>query len=177
VHLLLATLLLLLSAVPAAASEPPVNLVLPVFHGGEEVRIGLVTPGSDGHQLGDLRTLEALPVADAEGAVIGRIDAWWVTTSVDFPGPGDEVRMGVLNFVFDDGEHGGGVGSADQVVVSGSGFYPGKESTIALGAILDRPIVGGSGVYAGATGWAESEHLADGRWLHTLHLILPSDLP
>ena len=64
----------------------------------------------------------------------------------------------------------------DQVIVTGSGYYPGDQSTIAVGAVLVRPIVGGSGAYAGASGWAESSHLEDGSWRHTLYIVMP-ELP
>jgi quercetin dioxygenase-like cupin family protein len=58
---------------------------------------------------------------------------------------------------------------ADQVVVTGSGLYPAAGSTIAVDITIVRSIVGGSGRFAGATGWAETEHLADDTWRHTLH--------
>lgn len=130
----------------------------------------MVTAGSTGHQLGDLRVLPAMPIADATGAIVGRLDAQLVTTSVDYPTFGDEVRMSVLNFVFGEGAaH--FAGSADQLQVSGSGYYPSTMSTIPIGEALVRPITGGSGVYAGASGWARTEHLADNTWRHTFFLL------
>ena len=53
--------------------------------------------------------------------------------------------------------------------MTGSGLYPAAGSTIAIDSIIVRPIAGGSGRFGGATGWAESEHLADDSWRHTLH--------
>lgn len=183
----LAAGLLAVAAAPAAASDPaPLPsaapsgavtlpggvrvIVKPVFH--VAVKTQLVSRDSDGHQLGDLRVLPALELYDADGLTIGHLNAMLVTTSVDYPVSGDEVRIGRLDFILErdaDSPAGGG----DQVVVSGSGYYPGDQSTIAVGAILLRPIIGGSGAYAGATGWAESDHLEDGSWRHTLHIILP----
>ncbi|MFO1539578.1 MAG: hypothetical protein ACKOTZ_03890 [Chloroflexota bacterium] len=146
-------------------------LVKPVFH--VAVKTQLVSPGSDGHRLGDLRVLPATELYDADGLTIGHLNALLVTTSVDYPAVGDEVRMSRLDFVLErDAESPAGGG--DQVIVSGSGYYPGDQSTIAVGAVLVRPIIGGSGAYAGATGWAESDHLDDGSWRHTLHIILPT---
>ena len=129
----------------------------------------LVTAGSTGHTLGDLRVLPATPTLDTNGTDVGRLDAQLLTTSIDYPTAGDEVRMTTLNFVFGEGTQDLS-GSADQLVVSGSGYYPGTSSTIAVGAALIRPITGGSGKFSGAGGWAESEHLQDGSWRHTFHL-------
>lgn len=145
-----------------------VERVFSVTHG--VVATQLVTAGSQGHQLGDLRVLTATPILDASGTVVGRLDAQLLTTTIDFPTPGDEVRMSTLNFVFGQGTtH--YAGSADQLIVSGSGYYPGNQSTIPVGNALIRPITGGSGAYAGASGWAETEHFLDGTWRHTFHLL------
>jgi hypothetical protein len=38
---------------------------------------------------------------------------------------------------------------------------------------LIRPVTGGSGRFAGATGWAETRHFPDDTWQHTFHLLLP----
>lgn len=157
------------SAVPQQG--PPrarAERVFSVVHG--VVATQLVTAGSQGHQLGDLRVLTATPIVDASGAVVGRLDAQLLTTTIDYPAPGDEVRMSTLNFVFGQGtSH--YAGSADQLIVSGSGYYPGNQSTIPVGNALIRPITGGSGAYAGASGWAETEHFLDGTWRHTFHLL------
>ena len=32
------------------------------------------------------------------------------------------------------------------------------------------PVIGGSGAYAGATGWVDSTHNADGTWTHIFHI-------
>lgn len=157
---------------PAAPGER-VPRVFTVTHGA--VSTLLVTPGSTGHHLGDQRVLPATGVRDEAGVLVGRLDASLLTTSVDFPAAGDEVRMSQLNFVFGVGD-GQFAGSADQLVVSGSGFYPGNDSTIATGSVLIRPVTGGSGRYAGATGSARTEHLADNTWRHTFTLWLPPNL-
>jgi quercetin dioxygenase-like cupin family protein len=132
---------------------------LVVTHG--PVVTTLTTAGSDGHQLGDQRVV-SLPLTDEAGAEAGRLDATLLTTGLDDPGPGDEIRISTLVFTLGD--------AADQVVVTGSGLYPAAGSTIAIDSTIVRPIVGGSGRFAGVSGWAESEHLADDSWRHTLHL-------
>jgi quercetin dioxygenase-like cupin family protein len=134
---------------------------LTVTHG--PVVTTLTTPDSDGHELGDQRVV-SLPLMDEAGAEAGRVDATLLTTGIDEPAPGDEIRISTLVFTLGD--------PVDQVVVTGSGLYPAAGSTIALDSTIVRPIVGGSGRFAGATGWAESEHLADDSWRHTLHLTV-----
>ena len=133
----------------------------------------LATPGSSGGRLGDIRVLTATAIRDTAGLIIGRLDATQTTTSVDFPAAGDEVRMSQLNFVFGTGD-GQFTGSADQILVAGSGFYPSISSTIATGSTLVRPIIGGSGQYLGAIGSVRSEHLADGTWRHTFDFLVPA---
>jgi hypothetical protein len=156
-----------------AADGGLVQRTITVTHG--VVATLLVTSDSMGHQLGDLRVLPATVLRDASSLlVVGRLDAQLLTTSVDYPAIGDEVRMSTLNFVFGANASDHLAGIADQVVVSGSGFYPSMNSTIQVGATLVRPVVGGSGRFAGATGEAKTEHLQDGSWRHTLMLRLPA---
>jgi quercetin dioxygenase-like cupin family protein len=151
------------SGAPGAVQGRPARS-LTVTHG--PVVTTLTTPGSDGHQLGDLRVV-SLPLtgeATTGAGAAARLDASLLTTGIDEPGPGDEIRISTLVFTL--GE------AADQVVVTGSGLYPEAGSTIAIDSTIVRPIVGGSGRFAGATGWAESERLADDSWRHTLHLAV-----
>ena len=56
---------------------------------------------------------------------------------------------------------------------NGSGFYPATGGTLALDTTLTRPITGGSGAFAGASGWAVTQHFTDDTWKHTFHLIRP----
>jgi quercetin dioxygenase-like cupin family protein len=140
-----------------AASDPQPFTIL---HG--PVTTTLTTPGSDGHQLGDVRVV-SIETTDEAGAPSGRIDATLITTAIDVPGPGDEIRISELVFVI--GE------SANQIVIGGSATYPAAGSTIAVNTSTIRPILGGSGSYAGARGWVETAHLADDSWTHTVHLV------
>jgi hypothetical protein len=146
----------------------PATRSFTVTHG--PITTQLTTPGSAGHQLGDLRVLPATPIFNRSMVEIGRLDAHLITTSVDYPTQGDEVRMTTLNFVFG-AATGHLAGSADQIIVSGSGYYPSALSTIAAGLKLIRPITGGSGRYAGAGGWVETEHLGDDSWRHTFYIL------
>lgn len=127
-----------------------------VYHG--PVEVALAGPASDGHQLGDLR-VTSVETTDANGNQIGRLEATLTTTSVDVPASGDEARSGTLVFTF-------GEAAETQIVVQGSAHYPGEGSTIATGETTVRPIVGGSGRFAGASGEAATSHLDDGTWVH-----------
>ena len=143
------------------------KFVFTVTH--DEVVTLLTTADSDGHQLGDLRVLPATPIYDEDGVLIGRLDAELTTSTIDYPEVGDEIRMSVLNFIFGENtDH--FAGSSDQLIVSGSGFYPSQQSTIATGNLLIRPVTGGSGRFFGATGSATTEHFADGSWRHTFDI-------
>jgi hypothetical protein len=118
--------------------------------------------GQPGPSVGDTRGTEIATRIEGSQAT-GRLDAILTTTAVDAPGKGDEIRIGHLVFTF--------ASADDQIVVDGASVYPSASATIAVGATTVRPIVGGSGVYAGARGFAESSHLADGTWRHVFHLM------
>ena len=155
---------------PRSSSPPsvPHAVVYSVFHG--PVVLALAAPELPSHRLGVLRVLPATAITDATGAELGRLDAQLVTSTIDYPTAGDEVRMSVLVFSFGQGT-GSLSGLADQLVVSGSGFYAGSQDTVSAGTTLVRPITGGTGRFAGARGWADSEHLGDDSWRHTFHFL------
>src|SRR5947208_2843032 len=80
----------------SAASAEEAGTVVAVTHAATDTT--LVTANSDGHKLGDTRVV-SLPTRDASGAA-GRLDSILITTGIDTPGPGDEVRIGHLVFTF-----------------------------------------------------------------------------
>jgi hypothetical protein len=131
---------------------------LKLFH--PEVVTELTTRGSDGHQLGDVRVISK-PVLNASGKVIGRLDATLITTGVDAPNKGDEVRISELVFTLNDGS---------MIIIGGAGHYPAQGPTLIRGSKLVRPIKGGSGRYAGARGWAESKYQQTGGWVHEFYI-------
>lgn len=134
---------------------------------GEEANVtvthGAVTPtamvpgGPDG--IGTLRTFHAEVVADS-GAT-GFFDATMITTAVD-ESAGTETRITTIVVALNDG--------ADQLILEGSAVYPVAGSTVVVDTTVVRPVIGGSGAYAGARGWAESTRLADDSWAHVFHL-------
>jgi quercetin dioxygenase-like cupin family protein len=146
--------------VDEAAKSSKSDSTLSIYHGAVDTT--LADAASDGHQLGDLR-VASIVTTDADGEPWGRLDATLTTTAVDVPAVGNEIRISMLVFSF--GEAGN-----DQVVVGGSALYPAEGPTIAIGAVATRPILGGSGKFAGAAGSALTEHLDDDTWVHTLAL-------
>jgi hypothetical protein len=154
---------LIASAAIAAASctsAPSGARTVTVTHG--PVTLVYADLGQPGPSVGDTRGTEI--ATKVEGSqVTGRLDAILTTTAVDSPGKGDEIRIGHLVFTF--------ASPDDQIVIDGASVYPSASATIAIGATTIRPIVGGSGIYAGARGYAESSHLADGTWRHVFHLM------
>ena len=149
--------LLALAALPVVSCSSGERTIV-VKHGAVTPPV-LVPGGVEGTTVGDTRYFD-IAGTTADGAEV-RIEAIMFTTAVN-PGTTDELRDTRLSFTFKE--------LADQVIVEGIGLYPGEGSTIAPQTTIRRPITGGSGTYAGATGWAESTHEADGTWTHTLHI-------
>jgi len=87
------------------------------------------------------------------------------TLDVGVPG-GQEIRASNLNFVFGS--------SNDQLVVGGIAIYPAAGATLADGARVVRPVIGGSGKYAGAAGQAISTNLGAKGWTHVFKIRIPS---
>jgi hypothetical protein len=146
-----------LSAIVAAACSGGAATIVTFTHGA--VTPTTMVMGTDGGAVGAVRTFHAEAAAD--DGTSGTFDATMVTTSVD-EAAGLETRLTTIVFSFSDG--------ADQLILSGSAVYPAAGSTIKTAATVIRPIIGGSGRWSGARGWAESTHEADGSWTHAFHL-------
>ena len=58
----------------------------------------------------------------------------------------------------------------DQLILEGVGLYPGAGSTLTPDTTVKRAIVGGSGIFAGATGEVVTTHDADGTWKHVFYI-------
>lgn len=117
-----------------------------------------------GSGLGTVRTF-FIPIAVNGTAADGQYLAAMLTTvATDMPG-NQEVRASDLTFVFGNPN--------DQLVVGGVGLYPAAGATLAVGTRLIRPVVGGSGKYAGAIGEAVSTNLGANGWTHVFKIRLP----
>jgi hypothetical protein len=108
----------------------------------------------------------AMPTAVNGVAADGQYMTGTLTTlDIGVPG-GKEIRASNLNFVF---------GSADdQLIIGGIAIYPAAGATLADGTRVVRPVIGGSGKYAGAAGQAISTNLGDKGWTHVFKIRIPS---
>lgn len=119
-----------------------------------------VDMGDEGPSVGDVRLFHFDGTAD-DGTVVST-DWVMTTTAVDTPEAGVQVRMvtGVFSFGSD----------GDQLILEGVALYPGEGATLKVSSSTIRSIIGGSGKYAGASGWVESIHHDDGTWEHIFHI-------
>jgi hypothetical protein len=154
VVVLSALCVLVIAAVAFIANHRPLTTVT-VTH-------AVVTPTSTiGAGVGTVRTF-FIPInvdgVDADNQYLSGT----LTTLSDSVNGDEELRSANLVFVFGD--------EANQLVVGGISLYPPAGSTIAVGAETVRPVVGGSGIYAGATGEAISTNLGDEGWSHVFRI-------
>lgn len=141
-----------------AATKSPVTTVT-VYH--EPV----VPTSVIGSGIGTVRYF-TMPIAVNGVAADGQYMTGTLTTlDVGVPG-GQEIRASDLNFVFGS--------SSDQLVVGGIAIYPAAGATLAEGARVIRPVIGGSGKYAGAVGQAISTNLGSKGWTHVFKIRIPS---
>lgn len=113
--------------------------------------------GAVGHSVGD-KLVVYIPL-DSGGNLTGSL----TTVAVDRPGVGQDIRTSELIFL-------PSTSTEDQIVVGGAAVYEITSPTLALGVVTTRPIVGGSGKYAGASGWLETTHNEDDTWVHVAYL-------
>lgn len=119
--------------------------------------ITLVPSADPGTTVGDKRYYN-VPATSPTG---GRFTGSLTTMAVNTPSAGKEIRETSLNFMFGD--------IADQMNVAGTAIYDSESPALKVGDVIVRPIIGGTGKFAGATGWVETTHNADGSWKHDFH--------
>ncbi len=135
------------------------NQTIKVTHGKVDAtnsqRIDL---GTAGPSIGDLQIFY-IPLTSSQG---GYLTGTLTVTASNQPSAGIEVRIAAFTF---------SIGSqSDQILVGGSAVYDTTSPTVSIGVKTIRPVIGGSGKYAGARGWAESIQSADGTWTHTFRI-------
>ena len=120
-------------------------------------QITVLDSGLDGSSPGDERFF-IVPATSPDG---GLLTGSLTVVAAGQPRPSEELRRSDLVFQFGAVE--------DQLVVGGVAVYEIEDPTLSLGKVVTRPIVGGAGVYAGASGWVDSTHNQDGTWVHVFH--------
>ncbi len=146
-------------AAPAQATSPSGVTTITVYHQP------VVPTAVTGSGIGTVRYF-SMPTAVNGVAADGQYMTGTLTTlDVGVPG-GQEIRASNLNFVFGS--------SANQLVVGGIAIYPAAGATLPDGARVVRPVIGGSGKYAGAVGQAISTNLGSKGWTHVFRIRIPS---
>lgn len=148
---------LLVSSAPPASARGTKETIVTVYH--QPVTPILV----QGSGLGAVRTFFA-PIAVNGKPGDGYYFVGTLTTvTVGFGPDNEEIRQSNLDFVFGS--------EANQIVLGGISLYPAAGATLPPGTQTIRPILGGSGTYAGARGYALSTNLGANGWTHVFHLL------
>ena len=115
--------------------------------------------GDPGPSAGDMRFFSFSAPGPNNASV--QMDAVMTTTGM-VAGSTDEYRDTRITFTFGN--------AADPLILEGEAVYPGANSVLKPATTVSRAVIGGSGAYAGATGWCDSTHNGDGTWTHVFHL-------
>lgn len=151
-------LVLALTALIAAPAHADTTQVVRVYHQA-------VTPISvTGTGVGTVRTF-FIPIAVDGKAADNQYLTGTLTTLAEKVSNGLELRGSNLIFVFGAEEN--------QLVVGGVSLYPPAGATLAPGQRTVRPVLGGSGIYAGARGQVVSVNMGPSGWTHTFRITLP----
>jgi len=126
----------------------------------------VVTPtATSGSDIGTVRTFNIPITVDGVSGpndyLVGTLTTWVEAVNDD-----DELRSANLVFVFG--------AEQNQIVLGGISFYPPAGATLSANTETIRPIIGGSGIYQGASGQVISKNLGDAGWSHVLEVQLPS---
>jgi hypothetical protein len=148
----------LVSLPTASASEFERTETVRVYH--EAVQ----PTATSGTGIGAVRTF-FIPMAVDGVPADGQYLAGTLTTLVELLPNGQQLRASNLVFVFG--------AEADQLVVGGVSQYPVAGATLAPGQKTTRPILGGSGKYANASGDVVSTNLGADGWTHVFRLTMP----
>lgn len=154
-------------AVVVGAGGPTraVRVVVGVAHGPVTARNSqYIDAPPAGPSVGDVRTYYLPLSRPGSRRRIGYLTGTLTTTATGRPRLGMELRTANLVFVLG--------GAANQLVVGGVAAYAQSASVLAKKSVVTRPVIGGSGRYAGARGWCVTTHLANNTWTHVFHLTL-----
>lgn len=124
----------------------------------------VTTTSVTGSGLGTVRTFFAPTAVNGKAADGQYLTGTLTTVANGLPG-NQEVRASDLIFVFGSIEN--------QLVVGGGAIYPSGSATLAPGTRVIRPVIGGSGIYAGAVGQAISTNLGADGWTHVFKIRIP----
>ncbi|MDI1289420.1 MAG: hypothetical protein PSX37_05645 [bacterium] len=142
-------------APPVIAAEKPVVVVI--------THVPLTPTAVLGSGLGTVRTFYVPARVDGKSSSGSYLTGTLTTIAVGLDN-NRELRSANLVVV---------VGSEEnQLVIGGLSAYPADGSTIAPGQRTTRPVIGGSGVYDGASGSVTSTNLGERGWRHVFRITI-----
>jgi hypothetical protein len=155
-------------ALPAAGEAGTATARMAVFgvaHGPVNANNAqYVDAAPAGPSAGDVRTYYLPLTRPGTGVHIGYATGTLTTVATNKPVNGMELRTANLVFVIGH--------AADQIVVGGIAAYAESAPSVATRSSVTRPVIGGSGKFAGARGWCVSTHYANDTWTHVFHVTL-----
>ena len=116
--------------------------------------------GKPGESVGDVRIWQFTAKTN-KGDVL--TTDWIMTTTGIVDSKEIQYRMTSATFAF-------GKGTTDQIVIQGIAEYASSKAALQNSVSTPRAIIGGTGKFANASGWMETNHLKDGTWRHELHI-------
>lgn len=116
--------------------------------------------GKPGESVGDVRIWQ-FAAKTSDGDLL--TTDWIMTTTGVVVDKEIQYRMTSATFSF-------GKGTTDQIVIQGIAEYASSKAALQNSVSTPRAIIGGTGKFANASGWMETNHLKDGTWRHVLHL-------
>lgn len=147
-------LALVFAAAPSHAAAPTTETIR-VYHEA----VSPISVVGDG--VGTVRTF-FIPMAVNGMAADGQYLSGTLTTLAEKVTNSLELRGSNLTFVFGN--------EADQIAVGGISLYPPAAATLAPGTRTVRPVIGGSGRFAGARGQVVSTNLGANGWTHVFRI-------
>jgi hypothetical protein len=131
---------------------------LSVVASAEGTNLKTVDLGPQGKSSGDIYVFDS-PLLDAEEEeTIGKVHGSQTSIALD---GGSETVQAMITYDFGDG---------DRITVGGIGEYPRGEAGLVKEQEFERPILGGTGEYAGADGTVTSVRRADESYEHTFEI-------
>ncbi|HEV8023821.1 MAG TPA: hypothetical protein VIG24_05810 [Acidimicrobiia bacterium] len=155
---LLTGVLAVIGWTPAQAAKHETTQTVRVYH--EAVQPTAIS----GSGIGAVRTF-FIPMAVDGVPADGQYLTGTLTTLVEQLPNGQQLRASNLVFVFGT--------EVDQLVVGGISQYPVAGATLAPGQRTIRPVLGGSGRYANASGDVVSTNLGADGWTHVFRITVP----
>ena len=150
-------------AAGAADRSERERIVVRVAHGPIQP-IGTVDAPPTGPSVGDFSAFYSPITRPGKKSTIG----WWSgsLTTVAVGQPAADSQLRTTNFVFTIGR------IENQIEVGGIASYPLTSPTLAKGTVTIRPVIGGSGRYDGARGYARTVHTVRDTWTHTFYVTI-----